>query len=186
MRVGAGQTLRVVDVQGGQVGDLFAYVDGDLSEHLSASHTRARINRLFPAIGEAFMSNRRRALLELVADDSPGAHDMLIAACDAERYRELGVAGGHASCADNLSRALAAHGLRPLFVPQPVNLFMNIPVVGGRLEWLPAATRAGDGLTLRALADVLVVVSACPQDLVRINGGQPTSLALELHGARIP
>jgi len=33
---------------------------------------------------------------------------------------------------------------------------------------------------------VLVVVSACPQDLVRINGGQPTSLALELHGARIP
>jgi len=173
-------------VRGGQVADLFAFADGDPSEYLSASHTRARTNRLFPAIGEAFISNRRRGMLELVADDSPGAHDMLIAACDAERYRELGAEGWHASCAENLAHALAAHGLRSPFVPQPVNVFMNIPVVDRRLEWHPATTKAGDSLTLRALADLLVVVSACPQDLVDINGGDPTSLAIELQGAPIP
>ena len=84
-------TFRVIDVEGGQVGDLFAFVAGDRDEYLSASHTRAHTQRLFPAIGEPFVSNRRRPLLELVADDSPGVHDMLIAACDPERYRELGV-----------------------------------------------------------------------------------------------
>lgn len=185
MRVAAGQTFRVVDIQGGQVGDLFAFRDGDLREYLSASHTRARTSRLFPAVGEAFVSNRRCPLLELVADDSPGTHDMLIAACDAERYRELGVEGWHASCAENLASALAAHGLCLPFVPQPVNVFMNIPVSAAQLEWLPAATQAGASLTLHALLDVLVVLSACPQDVVSINGGQPTALALEINGALI-
>jgi uncharacterized protein YcgI (DUF1989 family) len=42
-------------------------------------------------------------------DDTPGVHDMLIAACDPERYEGLGVSG-HASCADNLLRALPPRG----------------------------------------------------------------------------
>lgn len=182
MRVAAGQSFRVVDVEGGQVGDLFAFADGDVGEYVSASHTRARTDRLFPAIGQAFVSNRRRPLLELVADDSPGVHDMLIAACDGERYRQLGVEGWHASCAENLETALGAFGLRPPCVPQPVNVFMNIPVADGRLDWLPAASGPGDSVTLRALTDVLVVLSACPQDVVDINGGRPTDMAIELLG----
>ena len=126
LRVAAGRAFRVIDVAGGQVGDLFAFASPD--EYLSASHTRAHARRLFPAVGEAFHSNRRRPLLELVADDSPGVHDMLIAACDPERYRELGVHEPHASCAENLLRAFPGAP----FVPQPVNLFMNIPVDGRR------------------------------------------------------
>ncbi|HEV2999139.1 MAG TPA: urea carboxylase-associated family protein [Solirubrobacteraceae bacterium] len=186
VRVAAGQSFRVVDVEGGQVGDLFAFADGDVSEHVSASHTRARNDRLFPAIGQPFVSNRRRPLLELVADDSPGVHDMLIAACDGERYRQLGVEGWHASCAENLVTALGALGLRAPCVPQPINVFMNVPVADGRLEWLPAVTAPGDSVTMRAVADVLVVLSACPQDVVHINGGQPTELAIELLGGPTP
>ena len=174
LRVAAGRSLRVIDVVGGQVGDLFAFAAPD--EYLSASHTRAHTRRLFPAVGEAFHSNRRRPLLELVADDSPGVHDMLIAACDPERYRELGVHGPHASCAENLRHAFPGAP----FVPQPVNLFMNIPVVDGEVEFLPASTQPGDSVTLRALADVDVVLSACPQDVLRINGGEPTPLRIEL------
>jgi uncharacterized protein YcgI (DUF1989 family) len=174
VRVAAGRTVRVIDVAGGQVGDLFAFAGPD--EYLSASHTRARTRRLFPAVGDAFDSNRRRPLLELVADDSPGVHDMLIAACDPERYRELGVHGPHASCAENLRRALP----RAPFVPQPVNLFMQIPVTGDELEFLPAPTAPGDSVTLRALVDLDVVLSACPQDVLRINGGLPTALEIEL------
>ena len=81
-----------------------------------------------------------------------------------------------ASCAENLHRALGA----PVDVPQPVNLFMNIPVRDGALAWLPAASAAGDTVTLRALVDLIVVVSACPQDLVNINGDGPTGLSIEL------
>jgi uncharacterized protein YcgI (DUF1989 family) len=177
VHVPAGRAFRVIDVEGGQVGDLFAFVAGDPAESLSAAHTRAHTQRLFPAIGEQFVSNRRRPLLELVADSSPGVHDMLIAACDPARYRALGVEGAHASCAENLREALGA----PVDIPQPVNLFMNIPVDrGGRLAWLPAATKAGDAVTLLALADLTVVLSACPQDLVDINADGPTGLSIEL------
>jgi uncharacterized protein YcgI (DUF1989 family) len=179
VEVSAGREFRIVDVEGGQVGDLFAFRLADPREFLSASHTRAQTSRLFPAVGERFLSSCRRPLLELVADDSPGVHDMLIAACDPERYRALGAAD-HASCAGNLRGALAERGISPACVPQPVNLFMNVPVVDGRLEWLPAPTSPGASITFRALDDVLVVLSACPQDIVGINGGRPTPLAIEL------
>jgi len=92
-----GEQLRIVDVEGGQVGDLFAFAAADPGEYLSASHTRTSTSRLFPRVGEQFMTNRRRPILTLVADTSPGVHDMLIAACDPERYRMLGVPG-HACC----------------------------------------------------------------------------------------
>ena len=135
------EQLRIVDVEGGQVGDLFAFAGADPGEYLSASHTRTSTSRLFPRVGEQFMTNRRRPILTLVADTSPGVHDMLIAACDPERYRMLG-APGHASCADNVHHALAQIGLATDAVPQPVNVFMNIPVgTEGDLSWLPAVSR---------------------------------------------
>jgi uncharacterized protein len=178
--VRAGERFRVVDVEGGQVGDLFAFLADDPTEHLSASHTRAATSRLFPAIGECFMSNRRRALLRLEADESPGVHDMLIAACDAERYAALGFDGWHASCAENLVTALAERGIVATRVPDPVNLFMEIPTEDGRLDWLPARSEPGASVTFRALADLIIVLSACPQDVVAINGGVPSPLILEV------
>jgi uncharacterized protein len=176
----AGQQVRVVDVEGGQVGDVFAYAADDPTEHLSASHTRTHTSRLFPHVGEAFVTNRRRPILTLAADTSPGAHDMLIAACDPERYRALGVPR-HASCADNLRTALSQLGLQTDVVPQPVNVFMRIPVdPTGDLRWLPAASRAGDAITFTAAIDCVFVVSACPQDLNAINGDRPTAMEIEI------
>jgi len=175
-----GDHVRVIDVEGGQVGDLFAFAAADPGEHLSASHTRTSTSRLFPLIGEQFVTTRRRPILTLVADTSPGIHDMLIAACDPARYRTLGVAR-HASCADNLRNALAQMGLAVDVVPQPVNLFMNIPVRGdGELGWLSAVSRPGDAVTFEAATDCVVVVSACPMDLNAINGAHPTPLAIEV------
>ena len=181
LTVPAGQQFRIVDLEGQQVGDLFAFARDDLSEYHSAEHTRGHVQRVFPAIGEQFVTNRRRPILRLVADDSPGHHDMLIAACDPERYRALGVSGWHASCAENLRNALAELGRTAPVVPQPINVFMNIPIAGsGELSWLSATTRPGDSVTFQAEIDCVVVVSACPQDMVAINGPGPTSLAVEL------
>lgn len=184
VRLIPGAQVRVIDVAGGQVGDLFAFVADDPAtcgrEHLSASHTRAATGRLFPRSGEHFVTDARRPILKLVSDTSPGVHDMLIAACDAARYRALG-AVEHRSCADNLREALSDVGLRgdPV-VPQPVNVFMNIPVTGGELRWLPAISSPGDAVTFEAVLDCVLVVSACPMDLNPINGERPTALALEI------
>ncbi|WP_084965228.1 DUF1989 domain-containing protein [Thermoactinospora rubra] len=180
LRLSAGQRVSIVDLEGGQVGDVFAFAADDVTEHLSASHTRAATNRLFPAVGQQFVTDRRRPILTLVSDTSPGWHDMLIAACDPARYAALGAEGFHASCAENLRLALASLGLAVPVTPQPVNVFMRIPVDGQELRWLPAASRPGDAVTFQAAMDCVLVVSACPQDLVGINGGRPTPLAVDL------
>ncbi len=180
VRVAAGELVRVIDVDGGQVGDVFAFT-ADLTEHHSAAHTRAAVDRLFPAFGESFVTDRRRPILTLTEDTSPGEHDMLIPACDPARYAALG-APGHRSCAANLREALATLDLSftgP--VPQPINVFMRIPVGdGGRLSWLTASSRAGDAITFRAGLDCVVVVSACPQDLVPISDVHLSPLAIEI------
>lgn len=181
VRVRRGDRIRVIDIEGGQVGDVFAFSDNDVREHLSAAHTRTSTGRLFPHLGEQLVTNLRRPILTLVADTSPGVHDMLIAACDHERYRSLGVVD-HGSCADNLRMALGDIGIRTDVVPQPVNVFMNIPVSGtGELSWLPAVSRPSDAITFEAAMDTVVVVSACPMDLNSINGERPTPLAIELN-----
>jgi hypothetical protein len=183
VRVPAGAAVRVTDVEGTQVADLFAFCAEDPVELLSAQHTRAALDRLFPRVGEAFWTNRRRPILTLERDDSPGVHDMLIAACDPARYRGLGVTEWHASCEENLQRAVAQFGIEQPAAPQSVNLFMNIPVdAEGGLGWEPARSGAGDSITLRAELDCIVAVSACPQDIIPINGGNPTGILLEVLG----
>jgi hypothetical protein len=181
IEVDAGQRVAVVDMQGGQVGDLFAFNRQDLTEYLSASHTRAYNSRLLPAVGECFVSSRRRPMLKVLADCSPGCHDMLIAACDAPRYAQLGIEGWHASCADNLADALAATGRTVAHTPQPFNVFMRTPAEpDGTISWLPALTDPGDRFEMEALIDLVVVLSACPSDTIGINAGGTTDLALEV------
>jgi uncharacterized protein YcgI (DUF1989 family) len=184
VNVDAGQRIAIIDVDGGQVGDVFAFHRDDLTEYLSASHTRAHNFRVFPAVGEPFVSNLRRPMLRLLADTSPGYHDLLIAACDPPRYAQLGVEGWHASCAENLMTALARVGLAVAHVPQPFNIFMRTPPrEDGTIAFLPAESAPGDRVELEALIDLVLVVSACPSDLVGINAGVLSDLAIELPSA---
>lgn len=133
-----------------------------------------------PRPHESFLTGLRRPILTLIEDTSPGEHDMLIPACDPARYAALG-APGHRSCATNLREALADEGLAfPGPTPQPINVFMRVPVgADGRLNWLTANSRPGDAVTLRAEMDCVVVVSACPQDLIRISDAGLSPLAIE-------
>jgi uncharacterized protein YcgI (DUF1989 family) len=179
--VRAGDRVRVIDPEGGQVADVFAFSVDDPSEYHSAEHTRVYLSRLFPRVGEQFVTNRRRTILTLEADESPGIHDMLCAACDPTRYQGLGVEGWHASCQENLLGAMRQLGVERVEVPQPINLFMNIPIgADAQIGFLPALTRPGDSTTLRAELDCYLVVSACPQDLVQINAGMPGPIDLEI------
>jgi uncharacterized protein YcgI (DUF1989 family) len=182
VRLRAGDRFRIIDPEGGQVADTWAFVADDPSEFHSAQHTRVHVGRLFPSPGEQFVTNTRRPILTLEEDATPGIHDMLCAACDPARYRGLGVEEWHASCEENLRGALQAIGVEPpRFAPQPINLFMNTPALAdGTIDWRPAPTKPGDHVLMRAELDLILAVSACPQDIVRINDGNPTSVELEL------
>lgn len=182
LRLEAGERLKVVNPHGTQVGDAWAFNADDLDEHLSMEHLRAALGRLSPLAGDALVTNRRRPILTLLEDSSPGVHDTLIAACDPDRYRLLGVEGYHDNCADNLRMAMAAIGLRAPRVPAPLNLWMNIPVTAdGSLRWEPPVSAPEDYVVLRAEMDCIFVVSACPQDRVPVNGADclPRELAVE-------
>ena len=174
VRLRAGQTIRVINTHGTQVCDTWAFNAEQPNEFMSMEHVRAWIDRTIPRAGDVLVTNRRKAILTLVADTSPGVHDTLIAPCDLDRYRTLGVAVYHDNCADNLRMALAAIGLRTGEVPCALNLWMNIPVGADTgIRWLPTVAAPGDHVDLRAEVDSVVVMSACPQDIVAINSNAP-------------
>ena len=95
----------------------------------------------------------------------------MLAAGDSYRYELLGCEGYHDNCADNLVAALPEFGLAPPETPSPWNLFMNIPVDrDGSVIFESPVCKHGDHVTLLAEIDCIVVFSACPQDIVPING----------------
>ncbi len=181
MTMAPGELLRIVDVDGSQVADLFAVPADDLGDCLSVAVTRGVNWRLFPAVGQPFLSHSYRPLLTLARDDSPGVHDMLAAPCSAEMYAALGHRGYHRSCSENFRTAAETVDWRPHHVPDPVNIFQRTPIgPDGSITALPALTRPGDSVTLSAETPVHVVVTACSMDLEPINGERCTPLRLEL------
>jgi len=178
----AGQEVQVINTHGQQVVDTWAFNRDDLTECLSMEHTRAALSRIMARVGDSLVTNRRRPILTLVEDTSPGMHDTLIAACDRYRYELLGCREYHDNCTDNLAAALAELGLTPPETPSPWNLFMNIPVrADGSLSFEPPVSRPGDYVVLRAEMACVIAFSACPQDIVPING--PACTPTEAHFA---
>ena len=166
-----GQSVRVINTHGQQVVDTWAFRRDELTEFMSMEHSRTALGRIMPITGQSMVTNRRRPILTLAEDTSGGIHDTLLAACDRYRYELLGCEGFHDNCTDNLSAALAELGLTPPETPSPWNLFMNIPVgADGSVTFEPPVSKPGDYVTLLAEMDCVVVFSACPQDVVPING----------------
>lgn len=159
-------------------------------EYMSMHHCHASTLHLSPRIGDTLVSNLRAPIMTLIEDTSSGIHDTLIAACDPQRYKELSVEKWeeHGSCAENLVFALkelneksGLKGQKAIgrdvtvnMVPSPLNLFMNIPwTQEGDISFEATKCKRGDYVKFRAERDLVVVMSACPQDVLSINGGKP-------------
>ncbi|OZI59726.1 DUF1989 domain-containing protein [Bordetella genomosp. 11] len=164
-----GQMLKVVNTHGGQVVDLWAFLP-DGSQHMSMPHSVVTLGRIKPLPGDLLYTQLRQPILRLEADESPGTHCMLFAACDAARYALLGAKGYHHNCADNMRQALKPLGIDAGYVPTPLNLFMNTLFHDHReMEVAEPRARPGDSVTFRAEQDCIAVMSACPQDMVPVN-----------------
>ena len=176
------QLLTIVNIHGSQVCDFWAFNLHDDDEYLSMPHVHSSISHVTPSAGDSLVSCKRNSLLIFTTDTSPGVHDTLIAACDVQRYQKLGVKGYHDNCTDNLRMAMIAIGRHVRHIPSPLNIWMNTPVgVNGAISWLPPVSHAGDEVAFRAEVDVIVVMSACPQDLVPVNGSDNTPRELEFY-----
>ena len=173
VRLAKDQAIKIINTYGAQVVDTWAFSAEDLREFMSMEHMRPTIGTIFPRKGHHLHTNRRRPILFFEEDTSPGIHDTLMAACDDYRYGLLGCKEYHDNCTDNLIAGMRQIGLMPPEVPAPLNLWMNIPVdKEGKTSWGEPVSKPGDYVILRATMDCLVAMSACPQDLLPINGAE--------------
>ena len=181
VRLAAGERLKIINTHGTQVVDFWAFVANLPNEYVGMEHSRATWTHLYPELGDALYTNRRRPLLWLEEDTSPGRHDTLMAPCDNERYGLLGCTEYHDNCRDNMCNALAELGMSVPYTPASLNLFMNIPwQPDGSLSFEPALSKPGDHVVLRAALDCVAVMSSCPQDILAINSQQPVEAHFEV------
>ncbi|KAF2741438.1 hypothetical protein EJ04DRAFT_453899, partial [Polyplosphaeria fusca] len=170
-------------------------------EYLSLPHTRSTTHRLVPQVDDTLLSNLRNPIMTLVEDTTPGAHDTLTAACDASQYTFLGIdkPEEHGSCAENLVLALkelnekaGLKGTKAVgaeitvnIAPTPLHLFMNAPIdfdssaqddgsgaKGASIKIDEPTGKKRSYVRFRAERDIVIVMSACPMDVGKQNGGK--------------
>jgi hypothetical protein len=162
----AGQTLRVIDLEGEQVSDLTAFARDDTSEWLSSGRSMDYANTIYLTKGHTLYSNRSQPMFTILEDDV-GRHDFLLTPCSRETFAIIyNNHEPHPSCFENLWRNLAEFGIAPDAIPTTFNIFMNVTVAAdGTLAVLPPTSKAGDAILLRAEMDLIVGLTACSAEM---------------------
>ncbi|MFO1420898.1 MAG: urea carboxylase-associated family protein [Candidatus Competibacteraceae bacterium] len=178
----AGQTLRIVDLEGNQAVDTLFYNARDPSERYSAVDTIRAQGNLYLTTGTRLLSGEGREMATITADTC-GRHDTLGGACAAEsnmvRYA-LEKRYMH-NCRDSFLLALAnwGQGLSKRDLPSNINFFMNVPVTPeGRLTFEDGISEPGKYVELTAAMDLIVLVSNCPQLNNPCNAYNPTPVRM--------
>lgn len=174
----AGQTVRIVDLEGNQAVDIIFYNRHEVGEHYSATDTMLNQGGIYLSTGSVLLSNEGRPMLTIVADTC-GRHDTLGGACASEsntvRYA-LQKKFMH-SCRDNYLLAMAQvdAGLSKRDLVPNVNFFMNVPVTPeGGLKFDDGVSAPGKYVEFRAEMDLWMLVSNCPQLNNPCNAYNPT------------
>ncbi|ATW04611.1 urea amidolyase associated protein UAAP2 [Sphingorhabdus sp. YGSMI21] len=178
--IAAGQTLRIVDLEGNQAVDFLLYSTADDAERYSAQDTVAAQANLFLRTGTVLRSNEGRAMMTILTT-SVDYHDTIGGACSCEsntlRY------GHHTksqhACVENFLEANLTEGRGKRDIVPNINFFMNVPVEeDGALGIVDGISAPGLMVDLRAEMDVTVVVSNCPQINNPCNGFNPTPVRM--------
>ena len=175
-----GERFQIVDQSGQQAAVLVACKKDDHGEWASTSHTIEGLRSIMLRLNGHIVSTRRNWMLRL-EEDTVGRHDMILPACDGRRYRDYFGLTDHANCRDGLAEALSEYGIGYDDIPNPFNFFMHVAILQkGELEVRPSLSESHDFVVLRALTDLIVAVSACPNDCDATNGRNPTDLVVRV------
>ena len=182
LEVARGLVLRVIDVEGQQVGDFVCFNRDDLCERYSPQNTVLFNRTIYPKTGAMLVSDRGRPMMRLIRD-TVGVHDLICGSCSEEYYRNrLDYTGPHRSCRSNLAESLTPWGIGLEDVPFSFNFFMQWPVQpDGAVRPMAAPSQAGDYVDLLAEMDVLTANSACPSDITPTNAHRPTAMRFVLY-----
>jgi urea carboxylase-associated protein 1 len=182
--VEAGQTLRIVDLEGNQAVDFLMYALADDAERYSAQDTIAAQGNIFLRTGSVLLSNEGRPMATVMGT-SVAYHDTIGGACSCEsntlRY------GHHTksqhACVENFLQGNARFGRGKRDMVSNVNWFMNVPVeADGALGIVDGISAPGLYVDVRAEMDLVAVVSNCPQINNPCNGFNPTPVRMVIAG----
>jgi uncharacterized protein YcgI (DUF1989 family) len=161
-RLRRGDVLRVIDPQGEQVSDLFAFRDGEPTCSLSSGRSIDYAGKIYLSTGDVLWSNDSRPMFTILADDVK-RHDFLLTPCSQEMFEILYKHHGHhPSCFENLYKAFEPFGIEPARISTTFNIFMRVDVApDGAVAVKPPLSRAGDRIELRAEMDLVCALTAC-------------------------
>lgn len=166
-----GAQLEIIDLEGGQVADLFAVAADDPREVLSNGRTFDYEETLRLSVGNRLWSTRSRPLFSIVEDDV-AVHDFLLTPCSRDTWR-ICYGGDHddvPGCWGNLVAAFAPYGIPAEAIGTTFNVFMKVDVnAAGRLRVEPPVSKAGDRFVVRAEERLIVGLTAC--SAAASNGG---------------
>lgn len=181
--VSEGTLIRIINSEGHQVVDTWAFNSESSNEFLSMAHSRSCLYRLFFKPGDTLVSNRFRPMLTILKDTSPGYHDTLHAACSSESNRHYGADHLHPNCQDNLKAIMHSQQTPLEAIPCPWNIFERAVIQpNGELKDEPSLAAIGDYLELNAEVSLVLVCSACPSLIGNISSGQPRGATIEIVG----
>lgn len=177
--VKAGQTFRILDLEGNQAADTLFYNANDPGERYSAVDTIREQGNVYLSAGTRLLSNEQNLMLEITADTC-GRHDTVGGACATEsntvRYA-LEKKCMHA-CRDSWMLAVAENeefGMTKRDITHNINFFMNVPVTAdGGLSFADGVSAPGKYVEMKAAMDVIVLISNCPQLNNPCNAYNPT------------
>jgi hypothetical protein len=174
-----GQVFRVIAVEGKQVGDMTLLSRHDLRETFS-SHMTAALNGSLRKALRLYSRPPFANVMLTVTEDPVGVH-WIHGRCTRMWYRDRFGADNQPNCHDNLVRALGPYGVGEYDLPLDT---FNIFMVGhvdeeNRYRFSPPVANKGDHIAFRAEMDLVVGISACPDDS-EINDYIPKPLKIEI------
>ena len=179
--VSKGTLIRIINSEGHQVVNTWAFDSSSSNEFLSMAHSRSSLYRLFFKPGDTLVSNRFRPMLTILKDTSPGYHDTLHAACSLESNQYYGAEHLHPNCQDNLKTIMQSRETPLQAIPCPWNIFERAVILpDGELKDEPSLAAIGDYLELNAEVNLVLVCSACPSLIGNISSGQPRGATVEI------
>ena len=157
-----GQKLKVLDPEGEQVSDLYAFNEKNHNERLSSGRSIDYNESLQFGKGSLLYSSSSNVMFEIV-EDTVESHDFTLTPCSKDTFRyfypdEEPVPG----CYGNLANAFSEYGIPEHLIDTTFNTFMNVLVDSqGNLAVLPPKSKAGDYTIFEAKMDMIVGLTAC-------------------------
>ena len=195
-KVEAGQTMRIIAIDGPQCGDLAVFnahyhketYSADFSYLWNCNMGTGDIRRI------KYMYSRPpwyNLMLE-ITDDKVGENAVKQGShCNQRSYELQGgtgilrSTGTRRSCQDNIAEVIAPYGMTAEDVPQTFNFWMTVEYTppDGIFKVLPSLSKKGDYIDFFAHMDCLVALSACPGNqagFTEINAGSNKPLKAEI------